>query len=152
MRISAVAVAIFTAGSLAVLGAPGLPAPLLPAQQFDDRPERLIPAHPRTEFDEDRLEAAALFASGRLLEQRQDLPGALRRYQRAVRLDPKAVSILREIVPLAYGLNRRTEALRYAVKLCEQDASDPVLSRRIGLFLMEDGRFKEAAAVLELAR
>src|SRR5436305_1732382 len=72
MRISAVAVAIFTAGSLAVLGAPGLTAPLLPAQQFDDRPERLIPAHPRTEFDEDRLEAAAMFASGRMLEKPKD--------------------------------------------------------------------------------
>ncbi len=35
--------------------------------------------------------------------------------------------------------------------LCEQDATDPVLSRRIGLFLIEDGRFKDAVGVLEKA-
>ena len=151
MRSSAVAVAILTAVALAPCGPLAAATALSPAQQFEDRPEPLIPAHPRTEADEDRLEAAAMFASGRMLEQRQDLPAALKRYERAVRLDPKAVTILREIVPLAYSLNRRTEALRYAVKLCEQDASDAVLSRRIGLFLLEDSRFKDAAAVLEKA-
>ena len=118
---------------------------------FEDRPEPLVTKHTRTEAEEDRLEAAAKFAAGRALEQREQFTSALRLYQRAFRLDPQATTILRSIVPLAYSLNRRIEALRYAVKLAEQDDSDPMLMRRIGQFLAETGEVKRGAKLLERA-
>lgn len=121
------------------------------ADPFEDRPEPLVVKHKRTEAEDDRLEAAAKFAAGRTLEQREQFAPALRLYERALRLDPKATTILKNIVPLAYSLNRRMEALRYAVKLAEQDDSDPMLLRRIGLFLAETGEVKRGAKLLERA-
>jgi tetratricopeptide (TPR) repeat protein len=118
---------------------------------FEDRPEPLLTKHSRSEEEQDRLDAAAKFAAGRTLEQREQSAAALRLFERAVRLDPHATPVLRELVPLAYSLNHRAEALRYAVKLAEQDDSDPLLARRIGQFLAEDGDPKRGAKLLEKA-
>ena len=83
------------------------------------------------------------------MEQRQESAAALRLYERAFRLDPQAVAALEEIVPLAFSLNRRDESLRYAVKLAEQDTSDPDLPRRIGMYLAENGDWKPAIKLLQ---
>jgi tetratricopeptide (TPR) repeat protein len=127
------------------------PTSAVPSDLFEDRPEPLVVKHSRSEEEQDRLDAAALFAAGRTLEQRDESAAALREYERAMRLDPQATPILRELVPLAYSLNRRGEALRYAVKLAEQDDSDPTLMRRIGLYVAEEGDWKRGAALLERA-
>src|SRR5262245_65339 len=82
-----------------------------PAQQLEDSIETLAAKTVRTEEDEDKLTAAALFSAGRVLEQRQKLPDALRRYQRALRYAPDAKPILREMLPLAFSLDRRDVAL-----------------------------------------
>ena len=108
-----------------------------------------MPKHPRTEADENRVQAEALLATARTMEQRQDSAAALRLYERAFRLDPHAVAALEEIVPLAFSLNRRDESLRYAVKLAEQDTSDPDLPRRIGMYLAENGNWKPAIKLLQ---
>jgi tetratricopeptide (TPR) repeat protein len=128
------------------------PTSAVPSDPFEDRPEPLVVKHPRSEEEQDRLDAAALFAAGRTLEQRDESAAALREYERAMRLDPQATPILRELVPLAYSLNRRGEALRYAVKLAEQDDSDPTLMRRIGLYVAEEGDWKRGAALLREIR
>ena len=83
------------------------------------------------------------------MEQRQDLAGALRRYQRAHRHDRGAAEILRHIVPLAFNLGREQEAVRYATKLAQLDASDPVLLRRLGVVLTEQGEVKPAIALYQ---
>jgi tetratricopeptide (TPR) repeat protein len=120
-------------------------------QQFEDRPELLVPLHPRTEAEQDHLDAAAMFATGRTLEARQEFAAALRSLQRAARLDPQSTAALREAVPLAYSLNRRDEALRYAVKLAQLDSSDATLLRRLGLYEAEEGNWKEAVEFLDKA-
>ncbi len=74
---------------------------------------------------------------------------ALRRYQRAHRRDRGAAEILRHIVPLAFNLGREQEAVRYATKLAQLDASDPVLLRRLGVVLTEQGEVKPAIALYE---
>lgn len=120
--------------------------------ELDDVPAPLRQTVPRTEAERDRLDAVAMFAAGRMLEQRQELPQALRRYQRAFRLDPTAEPVLREIIPLAFGLGREEEAVRYATKLAELDASDPMLLRRLGIVLTEQRDFKQALALYEKVR
>ncbi len=66
------------------LAAPDLSAKRQP-QAFDDRPALLAPVHPRSEAADDRLEAAALYATGHTLEARQEMNAALRCYARAAR-------------------------------------------------------------------
>jgi tetratricopeptide (TPR) repeat protein len=120
--------------------------------ELDDAATLLSPTPERSETDRDRLEAAAMFAAGRVHEQRQELPAALQRYQRAFRLDPTAEPVLRALVPLAFSMGREEEAVRYATKLAQLDASDPTLLRRLGVVLTEQGEHKQAIALYEKAR
>ncbi len=120
--------------------------------ELDDAPAPLGNSEPRSEAERDRLDAVSMFAAGRLFEQRQELAPALRRYQRAFRLDPTAEPVLREIIPLAFGLGREEEAVRYATKLAELDASDPSLLRRLGVVLTEQRQYEQALALYEKVR
>ncbi len=57
--------------------------PTPPAKQLLDNPlEKLTPKEGRSEQEEDRLAVLAHFSAGRMLEQRQQLPEALREYER----------------------------------------------------------------------
>jgi len=116
---------------------------------LDDPVLPLQPKTKRTEADEDRLQALALFAEGRTLEQRNELAAALRKYQRAFRYDPEGVTILRELIPVAFNLNRDAEAVRYAAKLAAFDGGDPNMLRRLGVVLTEQGEWKQALALYE---
>jgi tetratricopeptide (TPR) repeat protein len=120
--------------------------------ELDDVVTLLPSTQTQTEIERDRLEAAAMFAAGRVHEQRQELPAALQRYQRAFRLDPSAEPVLRALVPLAFSMGREEEAVRYATKLAHLDSSDPTLLRRLGVVLTEQGEHKEAIALYEKAR
>ena len=120
--------------------------------ELDDVVAPLVKSNPRSEAEQDRLNAVSMFAAGRMHEQRQELPEALRRYQRALRLDPTAEPVLREIVPLAFNLGREEEAVRYATKLAQLDASEPMLLRRLGIVLTEQRQFKDALALYEKVR
>ena len=95
--------------------------------ELDDPAAPLQPVRPRSEVQVDRVQAAALFSAARQAEQRQDLPAALRLYERALRCDAGALPVLREIVPLAFNLDRQAEAVRYALLVVEQEPTDPVL-------------------------
>ena len=123
--------------------------PASDAPREQDRPLPLVPKAPRTEADEDRIAAAVLYAHGRLLQNRDDLGGALSRYQRAWRYDPAQVSILREIAPLAFELKRSDEAGRYAVLAAELDPDDAVLLRRLAQYLTEQRDWKRALSLYE---
>src|SRR5690606_18238480 len=90
------------------------PAPLPGPLELEDPIAPLTPVKPRTEAEQDHLDALAHFAAGRVAVQREDHATALREYQRAARLDPDADYVLREIVPLAFELNRPAIAVRYA--------------------------------------
>ena len=55
-------------------------------------PEKLVPSKVRSEEEQDRVTAAAWFAQGRVMQQREDYAGALRCFQRAWRWDPRAAA------------------------------------------------------------
>lgn len=119
--------------------------------ELDDPLEILVPERARTGRENDRVQALALFAAGRVAEQKQDLPRALRSYERAHRLDPTAVAALREIVPLAFNLDRQAEAVRYALIMAEHDPTDPMLLRRLAIHLTEEGDGERALKLYERA-
>ncbi len=106
----------------------------------------------RSAETENHLEALSLFGAGRIEEQQDHLAEALRLYQRALRREPDALPVIREIVPLAFNLDRPNEAVRYALKAAELDPSDAVLLRQLGLHLAEAGRFQQALKLYQQAR
>lgn len=116
---------------------------------LDDPVLPLEPKSKRTEADEDRLQALALFAEGRTLEQRNETAEALRKYERAFRYDPEGAAILRELIPLAFNLNRDAEAVRYAAKFAAFETGDPNMLRRLGVVLTEQGEWKQALKLYE---
>ncbi len=116
---------------------------------LDDAAEPLVPKQRRSEAEQDRLQATALFAAARTCEQRQDYPAALRLYERALRCDREARVALREIVALAFNLDRRAEAARYAQRVVPHDAEDAVLLRRLGMELAEEGDWDAAVKLYE---
>ncbi len=71
------------------------PATADDATPLDDPVEPFVPLRPRSGRQEDHIRALALFAAGRVAEQKQDYETALRNYQRAFRFDPTAVAALR---------------------------------------------------------
>ncbi len=118
-------------------------------QDFDNPLEPLAAQKPRTEGEDDRLNALALFATARTLEQRHDLSQALRHYQRALRYDPQSLPALRELVSLAFSVNRPDEGLQYAAKFAEQNPIDPDLLRYSAAYLAESGNWKGAIKLYE---
>jgi tetratricopeptide (TPR) repeat protein len=129
-------------------------APDRPAvgQQFsDDLPEPLQPVRPRTEAEQDHLDALAHFAAGRVAQQREDYAVALRQMQRAARLDPQSAAALRDIVPLAFALERPGVAVRYALKAIALEPAEPLLMRRLAAYLTEQGDTQQALRLYEKA-
>ncbi len=131
------------------------PLPNLPGTDASlDNQEELAsfePAQPRGESETDKVEALALFSAGRAQEQQGNLAAALRSYQRALRLDPAARSVLQEIVQLAFGLGRSEEAVRYALKSATLDPTDPVLLQRLAVHLTSRGELADAKRLYEQA-
>ncbi len=130
---------------------PASQTPLQPASEIDDPVAPLEPLVKRTAAEEDRIRALALFAAGRVAEQKQDYPRALRNYERAFRYDPRAIAPLREIVPLAFNLNRQAEGVRYALIMAEREPTDPVLLERLASYLTEEGDLARALKLCETA-
>jgi tetratricopeptide (TPR) repeat protein len=108
-----------------------------------------LPPVARSEEEQDRLDALAHFGAGRMAQQRNDLVDALRSYQRAARLDPAATPVLREIVPLAFSLDRPGVAVRYALLAVEKEPTDPALMRRLAAFVSEQGENEQALRLYE---
>lgn len=102
-----------------------------------DAVDRWVPAVARSEIGKDRLQAATLLMQARILQRRARPVLALRKYQRAWRLDRDARVVLKQIVPLALELGRVAEATRYAVLLADSDLDDPFLAERMAM-LMSD--------------
>jgi len=110
-----------------------------------------VPAHPRTEAEQDHLNALALYAAGRMAEQRQEYASALRQYERAHRYDPSGTFVLREIVPLAFNLDHPAEAVRYALMLVDRERTDPMMLRRLAAYVNEEGDAERALKLYEKA-
>lgn len=132
---------------LAVVAARRAPGPLV----LEEKPELLKPLTPRGDADQERLEALSLFSAARMLEEQERYAEALRLYQRALRYDPAAVTVARAIVPLAVRLERHAEAVRYALKVVAMENADPMVLRRLGIYLTERGEWEQAVAMYEKA-
>ncbi len=147
------ALRIYVALLLAVglLTPPTLAAPDYRQQEADDAVLPLTPKQPRTPTEQNKIEAAAHYATGRLLESRNELRRALDQYRKAVELDPTAVEVYRALVPLAMQLEQSEDAIRLALKAIELDPNDHELLMRIGVEFSRQRDFALGLKYLEQA-
>ena len=124
-----------------------IPQPFL----LDDTLQPLVPRRPRTEADEDRVEALSLFSAARMLQWKGEDPKALSLYQRALRCDPKADPVARSVVSLALQLKRHAEAARYARRARELEGIDALHLRELGVHLSMNGDWQGAVELYEKA-
>lgn len=126
-------------------------APQLPVQPGDDPPAVLIPAKPRTAEEQNRMEALAHYATGRMQESRGQSKEALASYLKAVELDPQAIEVYRSLVPLAMQLDQVDKAIELARKAVELDPSDFELQLQIGMQFARQQDFAAAIRYFEQA-
>lgn len=120
-------------------------------QDLDDPVTPFKPKKPRTKAEQKRLDAVSWYLAGRIKESRNDFKGAYEDYKKAVELDPTATKVYRELVPLAFRLNRRDDAVKFAFKAVKLDPEDYKLLRRLGIFLAAQRRIPEAIKLMEQA-
>lgn len=116
---------------------------------LEEPPRPFHPRRLRTEADQDRIEALALFAAARTLQQRGDHSAALRLYQRAVRCDLEAAPSYAAVIRLAMHLGRYEEAVRYALIAPPGLDVDPLMLRRLAVYLTRLGRLEDAAVLYQ---
>lgn len=134
--------AALTIGShLAVASAQTLP---------DELPPVLVPRQAPTEADLNRTATEALLIEGRMLQQREKLAAAQRRFQRAYRLAPDSQAILQAVVQTAFAQKRMDEGSRYALLLADlqADASADFLLL-MGAYAVEIGDLPRSAKLYE---
>jgi len=132
----------------------GLFSRVATGQLFEDAPQVIEAEQALTEQQDDHIEATALFAHGRVLLQRgltlegaarkEQFAMALRRFQRAWRFDPQMVSILEDIAPLTFELERQSEATRYLILAAETQEVPVELLERIAAELANVDAFDAA--------
>ena len=87
-------------------------------QEGDDVALPMKPVVPRSAAVEARNDALSWYMTGRLLSTnpRNELKKALSAYQKAVELDPEAIEIYRNLVPLEFEFENIAAAIRYATR------------------------------------
>ncbi len=126
-------------------------APLPGLGDLDDAPEPFVPKTPETEADRYRRQALSYYGAGMMYEQQGSRVEALKHYQRALRFDPNSPAVLRQIVEVAWSLERHQEAIRYALKAAEVGPANPELLERLAAFLADDDKLKQAVELYEKA-
>ncbi|HEX4148245.1 MAG TPA: tetratricopeptide repeat protein, partial [Pirellulales bacterium] len=97
-------------------------------------------------------ESLSLFAAGRTEEQRGNYSAALRLYQRALQHEPRSLPILKQVIEVARGLNRKAEYMRYALLAVELDPSDMHLLTELTRRLIDQNDFENALRLFERGR
>jgi len=123
----------------------------LQIQEFDDPVTTLQPVKPRTAALQRMLESAAWFATGRVLEGKNDFQGALTAFKKAIELDPTALAAYKALIPLCFSLNMSDDAIKYALKAVELDPGDYQLLRRLGAHQAGQNDFEGAIKLFEQA-
>src|SRR5437588_7521777 len=136
---------------LIVLGLALLPGPLL-AQQHplkDVVPERPVKVPTRKQLD--HLEALKLYGRAAQHEHRNELPEALKVYEKALRLDPDSVAVRRAMLPLYAALDRQQDVLDCCRRVLQLEPGDYDTWYLYARQLRSLDRDKEARAALEKA-
>ncbi len=124
---------------------------LQPQQESDDIVSPLHAKKLRDAQTQARIEAVSHYMTGRLLQSRGKLKLAYAEFQQAVAIDPQAVEIYRDLVPLAFQLEETKDAISYATRAVELDPQNVELLQQLATSLAGQRRLPDAIRYLEQA-
>ena len=116
--------------------------------------EQILPFRPvkkRTDVEKNRLKALSFYMTGRLKQSRRKFREAYADFKKAVELDPNSVEVYQALAPLAFGLNKSKEGVKYALKAVELDPNDYLLLRRLGVTMASRRQLDKAAEYFQKA-
>ena len=122
-------------------------------QDADDFALPLLPKQGLTAAEQLRNEAVAWFMAGRLLEKRNpDEPrAAVKAYRKALSLDPKAIAVYRQLIPLEFQIGEAEAAIQSAAKAVEIDPEEFEFWQMLAAHAAINGKLPEAIRHLEQA-
>jgi tetratricopeptide (TPR) repeat protein len=122
-------------------------------QEYDDVAVPLQPLVPRSAAIQSRIDALSWYMVGRLFDQehRNDETRALEAFRKAVKLDPEAVQIYRELVPLEFAAKNEDAGIRLALKHIQLDPEDHDSLQRLAIFAAKQGSLAESIKFFERA-
>lgn len=122
-------------------------------QYGDDLALPLQPVVPRSAAVEARNKALAWYMTGRLLDSthRNEPKKSLEVYRKAIKLDPEAIEIYRNLVPLEFAYDHIDEAVKYATKAIQLDPDDYEILQLLAQQAARTGQLPEAIKHLEQA-
>ena len=122
-------------------------------QECDDLAFPMQPVIPRSAAVEKRNEALSWYMMGRLFDanHRNEPRKALSAFQKAVKLDPEAIEIYRNLVPLEFAFDNIEAAVRYATKAAQLDPDDYEILQLLAVQAANAGLLPEAIKHLEQA-
>ena len=123
---------------------------LIPRQPGDDEVLPFEPKSGSTESDPASADALAWFMAGQVKERRNDLPGAVESYQKAIEISPKELPPYQELVTITFlQLRRQDEAKKYALQAAEQAEGGINLARGLAALFARENTSREAVGLLE---
>ena len=122
-------------------------------QDSDDFALPLRPVVPRSAAVSARNEALSWYMTGRLLDtnHRGEPAKALEAFRKAIKSDPEAIEIYRELVPLEFAAGNLEDAVRHAAKAAQLDPEDYKILQLLARQAAASGQLAEAIKHLELA-
>ena len=122
-------------------------------QETDDIAQPIQVVVPLSAAVQARNEALAWYMIGRLFdnEHRNDPAKALAAFRKAVKLDPEAIEIYRNLVPLEFAFDNPEVAVRYAMKAVQLDPDDFETLQLLALQAASSGRLPEAIKFFDWA-
>lgn len=120
-------------------------------QETDDPALPLQPRKALSAAEQLRNDAVAWFMSGRLLETRNEPRRAVNAYRKALTLDPKAIEVYRQLVPLEFQLNEVDAAIQSATRAVEVDPAEFELWQMLAAQAAIAGKLPDAIHHLEQA-
>jgi tetratricopeptide (TPR) repeat protein len=107
--------------------APAAVSPLL----ADEVPSPLVPLHPRTAVDREKVDVIRLYSTARALEDRGERRAAIALLERALKKEPDSVAVLRRLSNLCLVTDQADRGIAYAQRVIEAEPGDTVTLGRL---------------------
>jgi tetratricopeptide (TPR) repeat protein len=115
----------------------------------EDPPQAFVPLHPRTVEEQRRIEALSQYSAARALEDRRSWSDSIALLEKALKLEPDSMAILRRLSRLCFALGRTDQAIQYGKRVLTSEPDDTDTLSRLVTFYNRKNDPSSAEALLK---
>lgn len=121
------------------------------AESEEDRPAKFVPARPITVAEANAIEVEKLYVVGLMQLSNRRFTDALQTFKKALEKSPNHIGALREIVPLAFQLDKQQDAMEYCNRALQLEPDNPGFLQQLALRARRSGDLQAAITAFERA-